>query len=143
MSFVCSERRNACGFCASKVWGSPSSLPGQRIRGEQGSPLSVGALQLFNWGINAGNCNRSDRWLHTRIRCSRGAFSPKAPSGETTAASGLWGITFSGMTRFAQVARCAQPQPADYRQFRRVAALTLDKVSAEKKGPGLLKHGAL
>jgi hypothetical protein len=46
------------------------------------------------------------------------------------------------MTRFAQVARCAQPQPADSRQFRRVAALTLDKVSAQKKGPGLLKHGA-
>src|SRR5262249_8206191 len=106
--------------------------------GNKGRRSSVGALQLFNWGLNAGNCNRSDRWLRTRIRCSRGAFSPKAPSGETTAASGLW-----GMTRFAQVARCAQPQPADSRQFRRVAALTLDKVSAQKKGPGLLKHGAL
>jgi len=53
------------------------------------------------------------------------------------------GHNFLGHTRFAQVARCAQPQPADSRQFRRVAALTLDKVSAQKKGPGLLKHGAL
>jgi len=36
---------------------------------------------------------------------------PKAPSGATTAASGFWDITLSGMTRFAQVARCA-PAPA-------------------------------
>src|SRR5262249_47406956 len=110
--------------------------------GNKGRRSSVGALQLFNWGLNAGNCNRSDRWLRTRIRCSRGAFSPKAPSGETTAASGLWGITFSGMTRFAQVARCAQPQPADSRQFRRGAALTLYKGSAPKKSPRLLEHRA-
>jgi hypothetical protein len=32
---------------------------------------------------NAGNCNRSDRWLRTRVRCSRVNFPPTASSGET------------------------------------------------------------
>jgi hypothetical protein len=68
-------------------------------------------LQLSNWGaLNAGNCNRSDRWHRTRIRCSRVAFPPKAPSGETRAGS-FWDITLSGMRRFAQIARRA-PAPA-------------------------------
>ena len=48
--------------------------------------------------LNAGNGNRSDRWFRSRIRCSRVALPPKAPSGETTVASGFWGITLSGMT---------------------------------------------
>ena len=30
-----------------------------------------------------GNCNRSDRWIRTRIRCSRVDFPPTASSGET------------------------------------------------------------
>jgi hypothetical protein len=39
--------------------------------------LSMGATP------NAGNCNRSDRWLRTRVRCSRVDFPPTASSGET------------------------------------------------------------
>src|SRR5262249_31481932 len=40
---------------------------------------------LFNLARppNGGNCNCSDRWLRTRIRCSRVGFPPTAPTGET------------------------------------------------------------
>src|ERR1700751_4635007 len=42
--------------------------------------LSMGATP------NAGNCNRSDRWLRTRVRCSPVDFPPTASSGETATA---------------------------------------------------------
>ena len=40
-------------------------------------------VQLSNWGaLNAGSCNRSDRWVRPWRRCSRVGFPPTAPSGE-------------------------------------------------------------
>jgi len=71
-------------------------------------------LRLSNWGaLNAGNCNHPDRWLRTRIRCSRVALPPKASSGETAAGS-FWDITLLGMTRFAQIAIVPRPRATTF-----------------------------
>jgi hypothetical protein len=61
-------------------------------------PFSQHCLKIDNKRLFEEASQFHDRWLRTRIRCSRVALPPKAPSGETTAASGFWGITLSGMT---------------------------------------------
>jgi len=47
------------------------------------SPGTLGAFFSPPGSVYAWNCNRSDRWLCTRIRCSRVDFPPTASSGET------------------------------------------------------------
>jgi hypothetical protein len=78
----------------------------------------TGSARLGN-----GNCSRSNFWLRARIWCSRLGFPSTASIGETSAAAF---ITLSGLTRFAQVARCARPPT---RRFtRRVGGLSLVSV---------------
>ena len=86
-----------------------------------------------------GSCNRSNRWLRNRIRCSRVALPPKASSGETAAGS-FWDITLLGMTRFAQVARVPSPGPLAMPQSPGgVGALTArHRRQGDRVRPGLL-----
>jgi hypothetical protein len=78
--------------------------------------LIVTSSSLIGAVLNARNCNRSDRWLRTRIRRSRVALPPETPSGETAAG------TLSGMT-LAEQRVVPQPRPAVV-TVRRVGALT-------------------
>jgi len=76
-----------------------------------GTPDRREALLPFG-GFNARNCD-TDRWLRTRLRCSRVAFPPKAPSGETA----IWRLTGRSVSNLADIANCVDALAG--RRFRR------------------------
>jgi hypothetical protein len=65
--------------------GRAKVVPGgklMRLQWRHTARFPATAIEIFY-----GNCNRSNRWLRNRIRCSRVAFPPKASIGETSAAA--------------------------------------------------------